>query len=414
MIFSQKNILTTLVLLLCSNVAFGYNFTFSNVTEKTLVIAYKLEGLSQEYYQILMPDQSVSYYFPNLHCFGGSILWAEYKAKDALGRDLPFHGGIDLVDPKSGEILKGDAQNLFRTEVANKYAFIPMQIKVVDNETFQMTVNAAEELAQGIDSFSCETINTIKTFTNPLSPSSSMSGGMNKPATNDKKEGGISGAISNVINKIADKIGVSDKKEESIGNEYEMIDKSPNAIALLDNLNELLEKKDGKNALFFIKHYKNDLLNIISQDQFDFVYDHLNTSPEFIEADDYTDMLDKLKTKRPNQLNAPRDSLIPNREKKLKQDIDLSGTINTHMATTTSSTMSMNSMNTSASNKQCRFGLGQIAKGGGTLAGISLCRDLHFVIVDTGEIGSPAATKEGATVSRVKKPILIAEINQGG
>lgn len=404
MLFSRKNIFATLALLLCSSVAFGYNFTFSNVTEKVLVIAYKLEGLSQEYYQILMPDQSVSYYFPNLHCFGGSILWAEYKAKDALGKDLPYHGGIDLVDPTSGEILKGTSQNLFRTEVANKYAFIPMQIKVVDNETFQMTVNAAEELAQGIDSFSCETINTVKAFSNPLS-GSGMGGGMGGSTSGDKKEGGITGAISNVINKIADKIGDNDNKKELSEEDFE---------SRLDNLNTLLKAQDAKNALFFMKKYKKELLKEITEGQFDSVYDMLNVPyQDEITAQDYNDMLTTLN----------RSSLISP-----QRNIDLSGNINTHMASTTSSPMGMssgmntsstmgmgmNSMNTSNANKQCRFGLGQIAKGGGTLAGVSLCRDLHFVIVDTGEVGSPTPTKEGVTVSRVKKPILIAEINQGG
>jgi hypothetical protein len=364
-----------------------------------------------------MPDQSVSYYFPNLHCFGGSILWAEYKTKDALGKDLPYHGGIDLVDPISGEIPKGTSQNLFKTELANKYAFIPMQIKVVDNETFQATVNAAEELAQGIDSFTCETINTVKTFINPLSSSSSSMGrGMSSSTSGTNKEGGVSGAISNVINKIADKISGDDKKKEITEDDFVTVE----ADSRLNNLKDLIKAHDAKQALFFMNRYKKDLLSVISESQFNSVYDQLETRPEDLFDYDYQDMLYTLGEPRPSLHNAPKNREILTRETKLKQDIDLSGKINTHMASNTSSAMGMgsgmgmNSMNPSTGNKQCRFGLGQIAKGGGTLAGISLCRDLHFVIVDTGEVGSPAPTKESMTVSRVKKPILIAEINQGG
>src|SRR5204862_886266 len=111
-----------------SSVTYGYNFIFSNVTERFLVICYKLEALSQEYYQIIPPDQSISHYFYNVHCFGGSILWAELKETDAFGNELPFQGGIALVDPETGEIPLGVAQNLFKTTLANRYAFIPMQI----------------------------------------------------------------------------------------------------------------------------------------------------------------------------------------------------------------------------------------------------------------------------------------------
>ncbi len=249
MLSFKKNIFLTLLLLLCASTAFGYKFTFSNVTERTIIISYKLETLPQSYYQILYPDQSISHYFPNLHCFGGSILWAEVKSKDAFGRDLPFNGGLDLLDQETGEI----DQELFASKLANKYAFIPMQIKVVDNETFQMTANAAQDLMEGIDRLACGTIDAVATFSVPPSP---------------------------------------------------------------------------------------------------------------------TDLL------------SPSLSLDDNSQKQ--------------------------------SNKKCRFGLGKLAKGAAGLAGSSLCRDLHFLMVDTGEMGSPTPTKAGVTVSRVKKPILIAEINQGG
>jgi len=256
MIFFKKKFLLLIIFILSNNITLGYNFFFSNVTERFLVICYKLEGLSQEYYQIIPPDQSVSHYFYNVHCFGHSILWAELKETDAFGNELPFRGGIDLMDPETGEIPMGVAQNLFKSMLANKYAFIPMQIKVVDNETFQMTANAAAELMQGIDRLSCQTINVVLEF---LIPSST------------------------------------------------------------DNKQDLA---------------KNDVLT------------NKPLSPKTI--------------------------------------------------------------------KKCRFGLGQIAKGGADLAGVSLCRDLHFVIVDTGEIGTPTPTKSTSFVSRVRKPILIAEINQGG
>jgi hypothetical protein len=257
----KKNLFFILTLLLCNNIVFGYKFKFSNVTEKILVVCYKLEGLSREYYQIIPPDQSVSHYFPNAHCFGGSILWAEFKLNNALGQPIPFQGGIDLVDQESGQIPMGEFQELFKSTVANKYAFIPMQIKVVDNETFQMTAQAAQDLMLGVDDLACQTIKTVATFMNPIPsdviPTSTKKGAPQSPTT---------------------------------------------------------------------------------------------TAPKIIEP----------------PLN-------------------------------------------------CRFGLSKIAEGGAGLAGVSLCRDLHFLIVDTGEIGTPSSATKGAPVtSRVKKPILIAEINQGG
>lgn len=250
--FFKKNILYLSLLVFGNSTILGYNFTFSNVTERFLVVCYKLEALAKEYYQIIPPDQSLSHYFPNAHCFGQSILWAELKETDAFGRDLPFHGGMDLIDPETG-MIEGEMQQLFKKNLANKYAFIPMQIKVVDNETFQMTVDAAVELTQGIDSLSCQTVKTVAQFMSPVPP-------------------------------------ITPTSPQSVV-------KTPSSKPIISS---------------------------------------------------------------------------------------------------------------------CRFGLGQIAKGGGELAGVTLCRDLHFVLLDTGEIGSPAPTKPGAIVSRIKKPILIAEINQGG
>ena len=274
--FNKKNIVVLLFFLAYNTLSMGYNAIFSNVTERFLVLCYKLEGLSQEYYQIIPPDQSISHYFPNLHCFGQSILWAELKEKDSLGKDIPFNGGLDLVDPESGTIAP-DMQQLFKQYVANKYAFIPMQIKVVNNETFQFTIDAAEELMQGIDELACQTINTTVQFMNPL-PS------INPPSMQNVK---------------------AQQKEKSF-----------------------------------------DPLELLSS-----VTESTNNQPT-----------------KPSK---------------------------TAMA-------------------QCRFGLGKLAKGGANLAGVSLCRDLHFAIVDTGEVGTPMQTKPGVIVSRLKKPILIAEINQGG
>jgi hypothetical protein len=269
----QNNIVISLLALLLSFTTFGYNRKFSNVTERILVICYKHEALAKEYYQIIPPDQSISHFFPHAHCFGQSILWAELKLKNTLGQELPFRGGLDLVNPETGLIPSGEMQQLFKEYLANKYAFIPMQIKVVDNETFQMTANAAEELTRGIDQLACQTINTTAQFMNPLSELPSMPD------------------LSSISSQINTK---------------------------MDIFNESLEP----------------------------------TNQETPSAD------------------TPK--------------------------------------------KKCRFGLGRIAKAGAGLAGVSLCRDLHFVIVDTGEIGTPAPTKPGVVVSRVKKPILIAEINQGG
>jgi len=383
MIISLKKIIATIALMLCGNIALAYNFRFSNVTERVLVICYKLEGLSQEYYQIIPPDQSVSYYFPNWHCFGGSILWAEYKAKDAFGKNLPFNGGADLVDELSNEILNAPfhdpssgetfpfqdslsrkvrpatGQELFKAMVASKYAFIPMQIKVVDNETFQMTVDAAEQLSQGLDSLACETINTIKSFT-----------GVKAAENASSSMGGMGSGMG------------KSSMESSMGNIGSSMGKSAGSAMgkALDNAAETLMGGNNPQAT-------------------------ISAPPNYIPLP-------------PAELSGPPSDMPPTPEQHMEQGIltsegriaeqmDLTGNINTHMATSSSKPAATTS-------KECRFGLGSVAKGGATLAGVSLCKDLHFVIVDTGEVGSPAPIKEGQTASRVKKPILIAEINQGG
>jgi len=282
----KKYILPLLVIILSNISLFGYNFRFTNTTERFLVLCYKLEGLSQEYFQIIPPDQSVSHHFKNLHCLGQSILWAEVKTHDIFGRELPFGGGIDLIDPETDMIPLGNMQQLFKDYLANKYAFIPMQIKVVSNETFQLTADAAAKLARGIDTFACQTIKTVAQF---------MSATPNTP-------------------------------------------NSPNS-------------PDNQNS--------------------------------------------------PNENNVlPALPALPNE------------ILPTHMDIT-----NINQTDPSAARKaikDCRFGLGKIAAAGADLAGVSLCRDLWLIVTDTGEVGSPAPTKPGTVVSRVKKPILIAEINQGG
>lgn len=374
--------------LLASLFCQGYTFRFSNVTERNIIISYKLEGLSQNYFDIIPADQSIARYFPNAHCFGQSILWTEYKTHDSLGRAIPYNGGLDLVDESSGLIPKGEKQELFETKVANKYAFINMQVKVLDNETYQMTVDAAKGLTEGIETLGCQVISTVLGGTNDT--------GKDEQDSSDKAPDIL--AVDDFEDLLDDEkpktspLGLP-STEQPLALPSIMHEETPllalptthSAQAIYAELQQYLSDKNGSSALMVMKNHKDKLLTIMPEENFDYAYKTLLKGS----LRDYEFELIEFIIK-----SKPSKNLIGDNS-------DLNKNIDTKTA-----------LSSLTSKNKCRLGLAKIAKKAGDLAGVSLCRDLHFAIVDTGEMGVPA--KKGKTTTSIKKPVLIAEINQGG
>jgi hypothetical protein len=374
--------------------SYAYTFKFSNTTERNIVINYKLEGLSEDYYDIIPADQSITRSFANAHCFGQSILWAEFKTEDSLGRAIPHNGGLDFIDEDSGIIPKGEKQKLFKNKIAHKYALIPMQIKVVDNETYQLTIDAAKGITQGIETLGCQIVSTVF-------------GGINdtKKDTEEKTPNVKSDIIAvDDFEDLLDEdkpqttpLGLPSTRqplalpstitgETSNSSVFALPTTTNSATAIYAELQQYLRDKNSRSAFLIMKNNKEKLLTLIPQDNFNYAYNLLTKESLKDYEFELVSFLIGSKSE-PKRIGYDKDDINTN--------FNIKG-----------------AMSSLTSKNKCRLGLAKMAKNAGNLAGVSLCRDLHFAIVDTGEVGVPL--QKGKTVTRVKKPILIAEINQGG
>jgi hypothetical protein len=140
----------------CNDLTASYEYDIANRIGSTIVVKINQERTdNKDYYQIIPYGKTVKQTFPPLNAWClRKLSWAPYD------KTAPYKGGMDLVDKTTGRIPE-EKQRLFGDQIAPNYAFLPMEIIIEPNEIFQQTVKAAEELVQGIDALTCQTIDAI-------------------------------------------------------------------------------------------------------------------------------------------------------------------------------------------------------------------------------------------------------------
>ncbi len=161
MALCKKALLPTLLCLTMTTVLFGYELTFNNFTDKTLIIMSKKRAAIQErYYQIVAPGKSVIQAWHDANCLE-SLYWAE------LNPSLPRKGGLDFVNKNQGNQIPADKQKEFdetffsKTSGKGLYLWNNIKIVMVPNDLYNEMKKNAVKLVQGFDKAVCQTIQNL-------------------------------------------------------------------------------------------------------------------------------------------------------------------------------------------------------------------------------------------------------------
>jgi hypothetical protein len=158
--FMYKQLLTVAALLSINNaVNASYEFDFSNLVSDGGAIVLRINQRradNKDYYQIIPHGSTPKQVFDNAFCLE-KISWAPYNP------NAPLRGGLDLVDRTLLRIPE-ENQRKFGDVVAPRYAFTPIEIKMLPNKVFSQTVADATNLLKGIDTLTCQVLSTVKDF----------------------------------------------------------------------------------------------------------------------------------------------------------------------------------------------------------------------------------------------------------
>ena len=136
-----------LALLSVTGYSFGYQFTFSNKTNNSLIVRVKTAGLGNvEKYALINPNQQEVVNFENILCLE-SLSWAQYDPEEKFQGSNPkfstFKGKNLMEVVAMGGYSDQDAYKNVFAPLAADYALNPLQIRMVDGPLYEQTTKAA-------------------------------------------------------------------------------------------------------------------------------------------------------------------------------------------------------------------------------------------------------------------------------
>jgi hypothetical protein len=341
--FIYKQLLAVTALLsINSAVNASYEFDFSNLVSDGSAIVLRINQRrtdNKDYYQIIPHGSTPKQVFDNAFCLE-KISWAPYNP------NAPYKGGLDLVDRQLLRVPEKN-QEKFGKYVAVHYAWTPIEIKMLPNKVFSDTVKDATNLLKGIDTFTCQVLNTVKDFegisaaeniTKGVSDfGGGLLGGLGESNTPTKPQ---ADAEKTVLTQIKTALVVKNKAR--IG---ELVERNMTLLKSLFSLSQISTIRNGYGAMT-----NGAAINLI-----DSKLSTLNTQLEIADSTTST-----TKNKFDDLFSSSPSSNDP---------FALLGGGSTTKPARTKET------------SKCRFGLGRIGDAAGKLAGKTLCKSRQFIIV---------------------------------